>query len=128
MRVISLSLYVCIYIYVYIYIYDFISALLDQLLDQQPPILEVTTHARTAKWKELGVRLELNYVALAECHDYTKMYQLWIMEKAENATRRNLLSALRAIRQNYLADLYEGHLKTMVDQVSTQGITIKLTF
>ena len=31
-----------------------VSTLPDQLLDQQPPILEIVTHARTRKWIEIG--------------------------------------------------------------------------
>ena len=75
-----------------------VSTLLNQLLDQQPTILEITTHARTEKWKELGTQLQLDGVNLAECHDLTSMYQLWIQEKADKATRRSLLDALRAIK------------------------------
>ena len=75
-----------------------VSTLLNQLLDQQPTILEITTHARTEKWKELGTQLQLDGVSLAECHDLTSMYQLWIQEKADKATRRSLLDALRAIK------------------------------
>ena len=82
-------------------------------MDQQPPIKEVTKHARTAKWNQLGVELELNDVDLAECSECTAMYQLWIMEKAENATRRKLISALRSIKQNNVAYTYEQHLKTV---------------
>ena len=85
----------------------------DWILDQQPPILEITTHARTAEWKQLGVQLELNDTDLAGCRDCTEMYRLWIMEKAENATRRKLISALRAIRQNNIVRNYECHLKTI---------------
>ena len=66
---------------------------LDQLLDQQPPIQEITTHARTEKWNELGTQLQLDSVNLAECHSLTSMYQLWIQEKADKATRRSLLDA-----------------------------------
>ena len=75
-----------------------VSTLLNQLLDQQPTILEITTHARTEKWKELGTQLQLDGVNLAECHDLTSMYQLWIQENADKATRRSLLDALRAIK------------------------------
>ena len=87
------------------------STMRDSLLDQQPPILEITTYARIAEWNCLGVQLELNDVALAGCYDCTSMYQLWIMEKTENATRRKLISALRAIGQNSVAYNYEQHLK-----------------
>ena len=90
-----------------------VPAIPDWNLDQQPPILEITTNAKTAEWKRLGVQLELNDTDLAGCHHYTEMYQLWIMEKAENATRRKLISALRAIRQNNIAHNYEHHLKTV---------------
>ena len=90
----------------------YVSTLPDQLLDQQPPILEITTHARTAEWNLLGVQLGLDDVDLARCHDCTRMYQLWIQEKADNATRRNLISALRAIRQNDVAQKYEDHLNS----------------
>ena len=76
-----------------------VPAIPDWNLDQQPPILEITTNAKTAEWKQLGVQLELN-ADLAGCHDYTEMYQLWIMKKAENTTQRKLISALRAIQQN----------------------------
>ena len=89
------------------------SAIPDKLLDLQPPILELTTHAETAEWNRLGVQLKLNDVALAGCHNYTELYQLWIMEKAENATRRKLISALRAIQQNNVAYNYEQYLKTL---------------
>ena len=91
----------------------YVSTLPDQLLDQQPPIKEIATHARTAEWEQLGVELELNDEDLAGCHNCTRMYQLWIQEKAENATRRNLISALRGIRQNNVAKRYEDYLKTV---------------
>ena len=94
-----------------------VSTLPDHLLDQQPTILEVTTYAETAKWNKLGVKLELNSVDLAGCQDCTSMYQLWIMEKAENATRRNLLVSLRAIGQNNIARKFEKYLKTMVSYI-----------
>ena len=87
---------------------------LDQLLDQQPPIQEITTHARTEKWNELGTQLQLDSVNLAECHSLASMYQLWIQEKADKATRRSLLDALRAIKQNNVARIYEDYLMTMV--------------
>ena len=89
----------------------------DDFLDQQPTIQEITTYAETAKWNKLGVQLELNSVALAECNDCTRMYQLWIQEKAHNATRRNLLVALKTIRENNVAENYEKYLKTTVSYI-----------
>ena len=80
-------------------------------LDQQPALKEITTFARTAEWRLLGVQLELDGVGLAGCTDLTQMYQLWIQQKAKDATRRNLLIALRAIGQNNVACQYEDYLK-----------------
>ena len=42
-------------------------------------------------------------------------YGLWKKEK--KATRRSLLNALRAIRQNDVADVYEEYLKTTVSYI-----------
>ena len=92
----------------------YISTSLMTLLDQQPDIKELITHAETAHWNKLGVQLELTSVALAGCTDLTSMYQLWIQEKAEMATRRNLLTALRSIRENNVAWQYESYLRTLV--------------
>ena len=60
--------------------------------------------------------LELDAVGLAGCHDYITMYQLWILEKAEKATRSNLLDALRAIGQNnvvIVVNKYEEYVKSL---------------
>ena len=84
-------------------------------MDQQPTILEVTKHARTAEWYQLGVQLGLDSVALAGCRDCISMYHLWFLEKAREATRRNLLNALRAITQNVAS--YEDYLKTLVSHI-----------
>ena len=90
---------------------------LDQLLDQQPTILELATHARTSENNQLGVILQLDHINLANCHDYTSMYQLWLEEKAQNATRRSLLDALTTIGLNDVARKYKDHLKTMVSYI-----------
>ena len=91
-----------------------LSTSLEILLDQQPDLKELTTHARTAQWNLLGVELELDSVDLRGCTDVTSMYQLWIKEKANVATRRNLLTALRSIRDNNVAWKYESYLRTKV--------------
>ena len=91
-----------------------VSKSLEILLDQQPDIKELTTHARTAQWRLLGVQLELDSVDLDRCTDLTSMYQLWIQEKAEMATRKSLLTALRSIRENNVAWKYESYLRTKV--------------
>ena len=94
------------------------TSLPDSILNVQPKLIEVTTHAKTAKWFLLGTQLELDGTALDGCTDMTRMYQLWIQEKAENATRKNLLIALRAINQNNDAKKYEDYLKTLTVSVS----------
>ena len=90
-------------------------------MDQQPSIVEISNHTRTPKWYQLGVLLELDAVDLANCRDCTRMYQVWIEKEAENATRRKLLTALRAIRQNDVAEHYEEYLKTLDALLSTQS-------
>ena len=70
-------------------------------------------HANTASWNQLGAELQLDSVALAGCHDCTSMYQLWIMEKARKATRRNLITALHALNLNAIIQKYENYLKTV---------------
>ena len=90
------------------------STSLEILLDQQPDLNELITHARTAQWYQLGVKLELDSEDLRGCTDLTRMYQLWIKEKAEMATRRNLLTALRSIRENNVTWMYESYLRTKV--------------
>ena len=91
-----------------------VSPSLEILLDQQPDLKEITNFARTAKWYQLGVQLELDGVDLEECTEIARMYQLWIQQKAEDATRRNLLTALRAIRQINVASQYERYLKGLL--------------
>ena len=88
-----------------------VSPSLEMLLDQQPKLKEVIDFAQTAKWYHLGIQLELEIVDLDGCTDIARMYRLWIQQKAENATRRNLLIALRTIKQNDVACQYEKHLK-----------------
>ena len=93
---------------------EYRSNSLEMLLDQQPDIKELTTHVRTGKWRLLGVQLELDSEDLRECTDLTSMYLLWIQQKAEMASRRNLLTALRSIRENNVAWTYESYLRTLV--------------
>ena len=83
-------------------------------MDQQPDLKELTEHARTAQWRLLGVQLELDSVDLDGCTDLARMYQLWIQQKAEMATRRILLTALQSIRENNVARMYENYLRTKV--------------
>ena len=59
------------------------------------------------QWKDLGIELELDE-SLAECID---MYRLWLQEKGTQATRKNLIDALRAIKLNAVADEYVAYLK-----------------
>ena len=88
--------------------------LFEQLLDQQPSLKELASNAKTAKWYELGIQLELNGVDLAGCTDFTRMCQLWIEEKAEKASRRNFLNALEAIRQNNVVHEYKEYLRQLL--------------
>ena len=123
------STYVPLHVYYYVYIFKikysnskvsdkmiekYVLPSLEMLLNQQPELKEITNSARTAYWYQLGVQLELDGVRLDECTDLARMYNLWIQQKAENATRRNLLTALRAIRENNVAKQYEDYLKELL--------------
>ena len=91
------------------------STSLDQLLNTQPPRIELINNANTAESFRLGTQLELDNVRLNGCRgDLSRVYDLWIQEKAQNATRKNLLIALRVIGQNDVAYRYEEYLKTLV--------------
>ena len=89
----------------------------DHVLDQQPTIQELMTYADTAAWNPLGVELQLDSVTLAGCTDCTSMYQLWLMQKAKTATRRNLLTALHARKLGAIIQKYENYLKKLVDTI-----------
>ena len=91
------------------------STSLDQLLNTQPPRIELINNANTAEVFRLGTLLELDNVRLNECRgDLSRVYDLWIQEKAQNATRKKLLEALRVIGQNDVAYRYEEYLKSLV--------------
>ena len=76
-------------------------------MDQQPPLKELINYARTSECFKLGVELELDIVNLNRCGDnLSRMYNLWIQEKAETGTRRNLLSALRPTRSPIVSVYY----------------------
>ena len=91
------------------------STSLKQLLDEQPEVIELMHNAKTEEWFRLGIHLRLDRVKLSGCNgNLACVYDLWIMEKPENATRRNLLNALIAIGQMDVAYKYEKYLKTLV--------------
>ena len=99
------------------------SISLDQLLDEQPPLIELINNAKTAEWFSLGIQLELDNTKLKGSKgDLGLVYDLWIQEKAENATRRNLLNALKAIGQKNVAHKYEEYLKTLVSWLHRASI------
>ena len=96
---------------------------LDYLLDQAPPLLEVCNHAKIAEWYDLGIQLQLDSVDLdnirsdpAITNKLSSMYSLWLNKKADIASRKQLLTALRSehVGQNRIANDYEQHLKKMV--------------
>ena len=86
----------------------------DHILDTKPDIYELTSYAKTDKWKELGIQLKLDNVNRNECNSCAGLYELWLEEKGRYATRRTFLAALRAIKQNETADDYVVHLQTTI--------------
>ena len=100
-----------------------LSSLLSSFLDDVPPLREICNYARTSRWYELGVELELDDVDLEKIRTdpavpdkLLRMYQLWLDKKSRTATRRQLLKALRTdfVGQNSIAESYEKELKRMV--------------
>ena len=55
----------------------YLCILTEYLLNQQPTLEELIEHPRTAEWYQLGVKVGLDSLDLAECHDCTSMYELW---------------------------------------------------
>lgn len=86
----------------------------NYILDVSPLIDELTTYARTAQWNELGIKLGLDDVYLGGCNGYDSMYQLWLQQKGDGATRRSLINALRDKMLNKVADDYTKYLRKMV--------------
>ena len=58
-----------------------VSTSLQTLLDQQPDLKELTEHARTARWYQLGVQLELDSVDLRGCTDIAGMYGFVVINR-----------------------------------------------
>ena len=54
------------------------NTLPNYILDGNPGIDELTTHAGTPRWNELGIKLGLDNVDLGECNGYDSMYRLWL--------------------------------------------------
>ena len=90
------------------------NTLSDEILDDKPTIDELTTHARTADWNELGIKLGLDSVNLGGCHGYADMYQLWLQQKGDGATRIVLIKALKEKLLTNVADDYVKYLKKLV--------------
>ena len=100
-----------------------VFSLPSSLLNDVPPLREICNYARTARWYELGIELELDSVDLENIRtdptvtdNLLRMYQVWRDKKARTATRRQLLKALRTdfVGQNKVAESYEQELKRMV--------------
>ena len=102
------------------------------LLDQQCELKELCNHARTAKWYELGIQLELSDVDLdniqnnpAQSDKITAMYKLWINKKGQDATHQKLINALKSdsVEGTNVGQKYEEWLKTKVSIFMNQGKT-----
>ena len=85
-----------------------------KILDDKPKITELITNARTEHWNDLGILLGLDCVNLGSSYSYSKMYQSWLSEKGDGATRRVLIKALRDLKLGGVADDYVKYLKKLV--------------
>ena len=94
-----------------------------------PELYELNKYVRIANWDDLGIELKLDNVRLAGCKNHTDVYKLWLNEKSMQATRRNLIDALRAIKQNRVVDEYITYLKVSdVVKDNLLNIFLKLHF
>ena len=85
------------------------------IMDGNPDIHELTNHAKTANWNDLGIELKIDKVILAGCHTCAEMYQKWLATKTKReTTRRKLIAALKKINEERLAEEYMEYLTTMV--------------
>ena len=88
----------------------------DQLLDTTPSAVEISDNVKTDHWYELGVQLHIDEINLTEIEDTNHMYQLWLATQPTSATRRQLLTALRDIGEDLVANEYEHKLMTQVSE------------
>ena len=107
----------------------------SSLLDDVPPLHEICNNARTSRWYELGIQLELDTMDLERIRNdpavpdkLSSMFQLWLNKKAGTATRRQLLKALRTdhVGQNSIAESYEQEFKRMVSTYKVCKIITEL--
>ena len=100
------------------------------VLDQQCELKELCNNARTAKWYELGIQLDINHVDLdmikndpSQTDKLTAMYKLWINKKGRDATHRKLINALKSdyVGETNVGQKYEEWLKTKVSTCTDQG-------
>ena len=92
-----------------------IPSIPDYILDDTPNEIELLNHAQTAKWRELGMRLEIEKVIQDQCNSCAEIYQKWLATKPKpEKTRRILIDVLNAMHEVQLADNYIKHLATMV--------------
>ena len=100
------------------------------VLDQQCELKELCNNARTAKWYELGIQLDINHVDLdmikndpSQTDKLTAMYKLWINKKGRDATHRKLINALKSdyVGETNVGQKYEEWLKTKVSTCMDQG-------
>ncbi|XP_019860697.1 PREDICTED: uncharacterized protein LOC109589015 [Amphimedon queenslandica] len=99
-------------------------------LDGRPTLHELTWHIKVpVKWHDLGVELQLEPRSL-DAIDFSKrpaeekscaMFQLWLL-RFPKATRRDVLEALRVIKENDIAEKYEKIWKEVESEDLAENI------
>ena len=81
------------------------------IMNGSPDIFELTNYVKTASWNKLGIQLKIDQVILAGCNDDASMYQKWLATKpSHETTRKNLIAALRAIKEIKVVENYIKYL------------------
>ena len=85
-------------------------------MDRVPEMRELQQNlAKVISWKDLGLQLDVEYEELQKIeHKYRQdiedckkeMLNLWLKRKGKDATRRNIIEALKSINEHVVADRY----------------------
>ena len=85
-------------------------------MDQVPEMRELQQNlGKVVSWKDLGLQLDVEYEELQKIeHKYRQdvedckkeMLNLWLKRRGKDATRRNIIEALKSVNEPVVADHY----------------------
>lgn len=106
-------------------------------MDQVPEMRELQQNlAKVVSWKDLGLLLDVEYEELQKIeHKYRQdvedckkeMLNLWLKRRGKDATRRNIIEALKSINEYVVADHYTTLVKQR-DASSNSQLNVKESY